>query len=314
MTFEIRLAVLVLAAFATVSLAVSFLVPWLAGRIARARPRSFATALTTVRLLPAGAGLLAATIAFVSFLIFEDRGRIETTGMLLQMLAILSLLLAAAFAVRWYLITRQTRHLVAKWLPNARRIALGAAGVPAYVVASDFPIIGVVGLVRPRLIVAQSVLDTCTPEELEAILAHEQAHIERHDNLWRALQMAAPDVLSWLPISRQLQSAWHAATEEAADDCAARLGQCGRPLLAQALVKVARLAVARLDPCDLPATALYRGEDIERRVRRLLMPEGADARPRRALSVGLALAGATLIASNLETVHLILEAAVHGLP
>jgi Zn-dependent protease with chaperone function len=313
-TFEVRLAVLVLAAFATASLTVSVLVPWLAGRIALARPRSTATAITTVRLLPAGAGLLAATIAGASFLIFEERARIETTGVLLQALALLTLLLAAAFAVRWYLITRQTRHLIARWLPHARRIVLGGARVPAYVVASEFPLIGVVGLVRPKLVVAQSVLDACTPEELDAILAHEQAHIERRDNLWRALLMAAPDLLSWLPISRRLQSAWHAATEEAADDCAGRLGQFGRPLLAQALVKVAGLAVSRLEPRDLPATALYRGDDIERRVRRLLAPEGAAARPRRAWRVGLALAGATLIAANLDTVHLILEAAVHGLP
>lgn len=314
MTFEIRLAVLVLAAFATASLATSALVPWMARRITRARPRSIATALTTVRLLPAGAGLLAAAVAGASFLTFEERGRIETTGVLLQGLAILTLLLTAAFAVRWYLITRQTRRLIARWLPDARPITLGAARVPAFVVASEFPIIGVIGVVRLKLIIAQSVLDACSPEELEAILAHEQAHIERRDNLWRALLMAAPDLLTWLPISRRLQSAWHAATEEAADDCAGRLGQRGRPLLAQALVKVARLAVSRPEPGELPASALYRGDDIERRVRRLLAPADAAARPHRTLRAVLALALTALAVAGLETVHQILEAAVHGLP
>jgi Zn-dependent protease with chaperone function len=313
-TFEIRLAVLVLAAFAAASLAASVLVPWVAARITLARPRSIATALTTVRLLPAGAGLIVATVVFAAFLIFEDRSRIETTGVLLQVLAVLTLFFTAAFAVRWYLITRQTRRLIARWLPNARPIVLGAARVPAFVVASGFPVIGVIGVVRPRLIVAQSVLDACTPEELEAILAHEQAHIERRDNLWRALLMAAPDVLTWLPISRRLQSEWHAATEEAADDCAGRLGQRGRPLLAQALVKVARLAVSRLQPGDLPATALYRGDDIERRVRRLLAPEDAVARPHRAVRIAIALACAAWVVASLESVHLLLEAAVHGLP
>jgi Zn-dependent protease with chaperone function len=313
-TFEVRLAVLVLAAFATVSLAASAIVPWIAGRMTLARPRSIATTLTTLRLLPAGAGLLAAAVAFTSFVLYEQRGRPETTGVLLQLLAALTVLLAGAFSVRWYLIALQTRRLVARWLPNARPIALGAAGVPAFVVASDFPIIGVIGLVRVKLVVAQSVLDACTPEELEAILAHERAHIERRDNLWRALLMAAPDVLTWLPVSRRLQSAWHAATEEAADDCAGRLGPIGRPLLAQALVKVARLAASPLDPADLPATALYRGDDIERRVRRLLAPEGAAPGRYRVLGAALALALTALTVANLETVHLILEAAVHGLP
>jgi Zn-dependent protease with chaperone function len=313
-TFEIRLAVLVLAAFATASLAASVLVPWIAARISLARPRSIATALTTVRLLPAGASLLAAAAAGAAFLIFEERGRIETTGMLLQALAVLTLLFTAAFAVRWYLVTRQTRRLIARWMPNACPITLGAARVPAFVVASEFPIIGVIGVVRPRLIIAQSVLDACTAEELESILAHEQAHIERRDNLWRALLMTTPDVLTWLPISERLQAAGHAATEEAADDCAGRLGERGRPLLAQALVKVARLAVSRVEPGDLPATALYRGDDIGRRVRRLLAPEGAAARPHRALRVVLALALSALAVASLETVHQILEAAVHGLP
>ena len=314
MTFEVRLAVLVLAAFATASLAASVLVPWAAARITLARPRSIAAALTTLRLLPVGAGVFAAVVTFASFLIFEQRSRLESTGVLLQALAALTLTFTGAFAVRWHLITRQTRRLVARWLPDARPIALGAARVPAFVVASEFPIVGVIGVVRPRLIIAESVLDACTPEELEAILAHEQAHIERRDNLWRALLMAAPDALAWLPISRRLQSAWHAATEEAADDCAGRLGRQGRPLLAQALVKVARLAVSRREPGDLPATAFYRGGDIERRVRRLLAPEGAAARPHRAVRVVLALAFAALTIASLETVHLILEAAVHGLP
>ncbi len=313
MTFEVRLAVLVLASFAAASLAASILVPGIASRMRLARPRSIATALTTLRLLPAGAGLIAAAITFTSFVIFEERDRIETTGVLLQVLAVLTLAFTAAFAVRWYLITRQTRRLIARWLPIARPIQLGAARVPAFVVDSDFPVIGVIGVVRLKLVIAQSVLDACTPEELEAILAHEQAHIERHDNLWRALIMAA-DVLTWLPISRQLHSAWHAATEEAADDYAARLGHRGRPLLAQALVKVARLAVAPAAPQDLPATALYRGDDIERRVRRLLAPEDDATRPRRAWRVLLALGFAALTIASLETVHLILEAAVHGLP
>lgn len=314
MSFEVRLAVLVLAAFAATSLAVSVLVPWCAGRITRSRPRSLATALTMLRLLPAGAGFAAAGIAFASFLLFEPRDRVETTGLLLQLLALVTVFLIGSAIARWYIIARRTRHLAERWLPGARPIGLGNGRVPAFVVAADFPIVGVIGVVRLKLIIAQSVLDACTPEEIEAILAHELAHVERRDNLWRALLMTAPDLLTWLPVSRRLNVSWQAATEEAADDCAGRLGRRGRPLLAQALVKVARLAVSRLDPHQLPASALYRGEDIERRVRRLLGPETDPARPHRALGVLIALALGAVAFASLETVHLILEAAVHGLP
>ena len=118
MTFEVRLAVLVLAAFATASLAASIVVPWIAQRITGAQPRSIATALTTLRLLPAGAGLVAAAIVFASFVAFEERGRIETTGVLLQVLAGLALFFTAVFGIRWYLITRQTSRLIARTPPG----------------------------------------------------------------------------------------------------------------------------------------------------------------------------------------------------
>ena len=314
MTFWPRLAVVVLASFAMASLLVSLIIPWCVSRVRRARPGSLATAVTVLRLLPAGAALLAAIVSLGSFVFFEPRGRHEELGLLLPALAALAALLIGAAGVRWFLITRQTRRLLARWLPEARSIELGADRVAAFVIQSDFPVVAVIGLFRLKLVIAQSVLDACTPEEIDAILAHEGAHIARHDNLWRSLIMTSPDLLTWLPISHRLYASWQAATEEAADDCAARLGDRGRALLAQALVKVARLAVSQLDQRDVPVSALFRGEDIERRVRRLLAPRVEPGPRRRALGILIALAFAALTAASLETVHIILETAVHALP
>src|SRR5262249_45354693 len=146
--------------------------------------------------------------------------------------------------------------------------------VPAFVVNIGFPIVAVVGLFRPRLIVSRVVLDACGEAEMQAILAHEAWHLVRRDNIRRVLLSAAPDVLSWLPRAVRFSEEWQRASEEAADDAAARLGPAGRVHLAEALVRVARLAPAsgHVLSCPLPASALYRGESIERRVRRVLDP------------------------------------------
>ena len=65
----------------------------------------------------------------------------------------------------------------------------------------------------------------------------------------------------------------------------------------------------------MPASALYRGENIERRVRRLLAPVEPVTvrwtRPQRRLIRGAVMAGCVLA---LEAVHNVVEAAVTHLP
>ena len=315
MTFGVRFAVLALAALAAGSLAGTLVVPWLSGRVrGKVAPQDQANALFHLRMAPTAISLVCGGLVTAAFLIFEPREPQETIGVLLVALSGLSVTLLVAGAARWTLILRDTRRLGRRWMADARPLSLPGVRIPAFAVRTDFPFVSVMGLFRPTLIVAESVLKTCTPEELTAILAHEQGHIARRDNLRRALIQSAPDLLSWLPAARRLHEAWHVATEEAADDLAGRASERGRLLLAQALVTVARLAPARIDPHDLPASALYRGENIEQRVRRLLAPEPAlaaiDRRARAALAAVL-LAAAV---ASLGAVQLLVEAAVHSLP
>jgi beta-lactamase regulating signal transducer with metallopeptidase domain len=162
------------------------------------------------------------------------------------------------------------------------------------------------------------VLEACTPEELEAILAHEQGHIDRHDNLRRLLMYAAPDALTWLPFPLRLETAWRAATEEAADDEAARAGDAGRVALASALVKVARLATAPRPTGLMPASSLYCGENLDGRVRRLLQPRedaGLSDPQRRRLRAAAAIIGLIAISAvALRGVQALIELTIQSLP
>jgi bla regulator protein blaR1 len=313
--FELRLFVVSLGAFAGSGLLGAALVPWLWRRIAATVPADRAAALLRLRLFPAALALTGASFAATSYLLFEPRANQEDTGIILLMLAALATILGIGAIVRTGQLSRATRNACRGWLRTAEPVTLPGARVPTLAVATPFPIVAVVGVFRPRLMVARSVLSACTPEELATIAAHEQAHLAARDNLRRALFLLAPDIVGWLPLSGRLLADWREATEEAADDAAAESCTDRRLLLAQALIKVARLAPPGSRPTMLPASALYDGASIERRVRRLLAPPRAD-RPRRTAWHGATVAGLVLGACGLAIggVQAILELAVNFLP
>jgi Zn-dependent protease with chaperone function len=309
MTFELRTVVIALAAFAACG-TVGALSAWL--RASRQTSRLTDSALLTVRMLPTLSAAFGMALAMLAFALFEHRGH-EETGLVLRSLATLGVVLIVHAAWRAWRLYRRTRQSLNQWMASARPVTLPGIDLPIFTVNSTFPIVAVVGLIRQRIVIARSVLEGCEPDELRAILAHEQIHIDRHDNVRRAIFATAPDVLSWLPISDRLLAAWHDRCEESADNGAGRLGDGGRVLLAQALIRVARLATVPPLVHDLPASALYRGEDLNRRIHRLLGPPAAVAAPSRRLRYLVAL-GVTASILAVRPIHDLVEAAVTWLP
>jgi Zn-dependent protease with chaperone function len=309
MTFELRILVIGLSAFAafgTIGALAAWL--WARGRTGRLTDSE----LLGLRMLPTVSALFAMTLTMLAFALFEPRGH-EATGLVLRSLAMLGAALIVHAGWRAWRLYRRTRHSLNQWMATAEPVTLPGIDLPIFAVSSTFPVVAVVGLIRQRIVIARSVLNECAPDELRAILAHEQMHIDRHDNVRRALFASAPDVLSWLPVSDRLLAAWHDRCEESADNGAGRLGERGRVLLAQALIRVARLAPSPPSIHDLPASALYRGEDLRRRVHRLLAPPASVAVPSRGLRDLAALAiTASLMA--LRPIHDLVEAAVTWLP
>jgi beta-lactamase regulating signal transducer with metallopeptidase domain len=315
MSFDARFIVVALATFAIANLAVSAFVPALWRRRAASSAPVPAGDLRSLRLLPATVAALSMALAALSFVFFEPR-RPETIGLVMLALATLAGGLLVVATLRLVRLVRASRRAARAWMADATPITLEGWARPAFAIGSSFPIVAVVGVWRPRLIVARSVLAACTAGELRAIVAHERGHVDRADNTGRLLIAVTPDVLSWLPFSTRFAAAWHDAAEDAADDCAGTLGDRGRLLLAEALVRVARLTPAGLTaPAVVPTSALYRGENIERRVRRLVNPAGPvlvqPAFWRRAVTRAAIVVGCVLA---LKAVWEILEAAVTFLP
>src|SRR5207244_3461916 len=94
----------------------------------------------------------------------------------------------------------------------------------------------VVGYFRPVILLPVSVVTGLTAAQLEAILAHELAHVRRHDYLVNLLQTLGETVFFYHPAVWWLSSPIRSERENCCDDIAAAvLGNAveyGRALLA----------------------------------------------------------------------------------
>lgn len=244
--------------------------------VARLSPAAQAQAILYLRLLPfAGAVLFVCGFIIPAYLHHEPHPTNEVVSLKLALFAACCLVGLALAAWRGLRSWRATRRLVADWLSHAEPLRLADARVPVYRVRHRFPVIAVVGVVRPRLFIASHLFDVLSAEELRAAVMHEDGHLAAHDNLKRATLRACRDVLMLVPLGRTLDHAWAEQTEAAADEHAARAGGAQNALnLASALIKIARLvpAAGTISPA-MPAGAFLIGATAEsgiaRRVRRL---------------------------------------------
>ncbi len=122
----------------------------------------------------------------------------------------------------------------------------------------------VIGWMKPVILMPASALAGLNPHQLEAILAHELAHIRRHDYLVNLMQTVVETLLFYHPAVWWLSRRIRAERENCCDDLAVSL--CGDPYsYAQAL--------ADLEELRTPGRHLVMaasGGSLVRRVRRLL--------------------------------------------
>lgn len=218
------------------------------------------------------------------------------------------LLLSARTVVAWSITHRmarqETQAPAACWreaLTHAlRHVRLSR---PVRLLASarvDVPM--VIGLWRPLILVPAGAITGLSAAQLEAILAHELAHIRRHDYLVNLLQSFVETLLFYHPAVWWLSHRIREEREHCADDLAVHC--CGDAVLyARALAHIEEL---RLAPSPHPALGVSDGS-LLLRVRRLLSVS-AGTTPRRswrlASGLGSAVLAVTLGTSQLpETAH-----------
>lgn len=221
---------------------------------------------------PIGSLVCVMTLLLPAYIAHEPQDSAETVSVKLALLALLSISGIALALWRGLATWRATRRLAADWMLHAEPIQLHGISIPAYKLKHSFPVIAIVGVVRPRLFVATHLIEQLEAEELSAAVLHEKAHLAARDNFKRALMRACGDMLAVVPCGRTLERLWKEASEAAADEYAARVGGSAFALsLAAALIKLARLIPESAKP-TLPAGAFLFGEagtSLESRVQRL---------------------------------------------
>jgi Zn-dependent protease with chaperone function len=275
---------------------------------------------------PAVAVISVAALLIPSYLAYEPYSTNEFVSKKLAALAILSAIGVALALSRGFRSWLATRSLLRKWLAAATPIQLPEIDVPTFRIRHPFPIIAVVGMFRPRLFIAERVIESLSQEEMVAAIAHECGHLAARDNLKRSLLRACRDALMIVPCGRSIDRAWSENAEAAADEHAADRGAAVALNLASALIEIARMVPPGARP-SMPAGAFILGNEtrgVRGRVNRLLALAGAD-RPRpnlifiswaERIGLCLLLAGLTLTLTStpaLASLHVAMERVVQAL-
>ena len=109
--------------------------------------------------------------------------------------------------------------------------------------SSEVAVASVLGLTRPVIVLPAMLLDTLDADELDQVVLHEYAHVQRRDDWARLLQVGLEAVLCFHPAVWWIGRALHLEREVACDDWV--VARWGRRRYAQCLTTVARAACAR---------------------------------------------------------------------
>lgn len=185
---------------------------------------------------------------------------------------------------------------------------------------SDFPIVSVpggaklchaAGVLRRRILISAELSRAMPRDQVDAALAHEEAHLRRRDPA-AFLGFSAASLVAVPNIAQFFQARFHEAIEEACDaEAAERMGS--RHLVAMALVNVAALQRQSAEPPEVvPA---FGQTALERRVHLLLQEDALPVAPARAI-LFVSLVGALgmgLALLQAQELHHVVETLLHRL-
>jgi Zn-dependent protease with chaperone function len=158
-------------------------------------------------------------------------------------------------------------------------------------VASEYPLAFTTGLRESVIVVASRLTEALSPASLNAVMAHEAAHRERRDPLWKAVCSVA-GVFYPFGVKSRLLAEHDLACENACDRQASAVVGSGA-LVAKAILDVLRLSPHASEPS--PVSAGFAESHIERRLEALVGNAPADSDLPRWLWLPVAASAAALV-------------------
>jgi Zn-dependent protease with chaperone function len=157
---------------------------------------------------------------------------VNVAAVLLLMLAVLGVLVLARVLSALWRQSRGYRHFV-----RDLHVIGPLPGHPSVsVVADPVPQAFCAGYLRPRVYVSEGALKLLGPDELAAVLLHEQDHRNARDPLRFACARILSQSLFFLPALRPLSDRYAELAEQRADDAAVRGNDGEKQALASALL------------------------------------------------------------------------------
>ncbi|HVQ42899.1 MAG TPA: M56 family metallopeptidase [Vicinamibacterales bacterium] len=220
------------------------------------------------------ASALASTAGATLPIVATDGGGALVTGVPdIMFAAIVGIWLAGVgvFGLRlaggWLVARRVARQAVRPAAAEIQRLAVAVGerlGVRRAVTVLESTLVAVpvmVGWLKPVIVLPAAALAGLTPDQLESLLAHELAHVRRHDFLVNLLQSIVEALLFYHPAVWWISRRVRMERERCCDDVT--VGVCDRLVYAEALKELAAMASPRF------ALAATDG-DLLSRIRRVL--------------------------------------------
>jgi uncharacterized protein (TIGR03435 family) len=130
---------------------------------------------------------------------------------------------------------------------------------------------GVFGVFQPFLLLPDGLSEHLTPEQFEAIVAHELCHVRRRDNLSSAIHMVVETLFWFHPVVWWIQARLVEERERACDEAVLQMG--GDPQdYAEGIVTVCKFYLKSPLVCVSGVT----GSDLKRRVETIMLNRAAD--------------------------------------
>jgi len=171
---------------------------------------------------------------------------------------------AMFLSFRW----RRRWRMIHEAARGATRLAFGCA-VPTLASSTTMEP-GVFGIFRPVILLPEGIADDLTPEQLEAILAHELRHIGYRDNLTAALHMCVETVFWFHPVIWWIGAKLMDEREHDCDEAVLRQGS--RPGdYARGIVHVCE----RYVESPLACASGIGGSDLKKRIREIMTWRGS---------------------------------------
>jgi beta-lactamase regulating signal transducer with metallopeptidase domain len=178
-------------------------------------------------------------------------------------------LLSARLLLSWIRARRLVRRGAQPAAPELQLMAirlsdaLGLRGAVKLLQSAAVEVPSVIGSLRPVVLIPASALTGLTPEQIEMVLAHELAHIRRHDFLVNLLQAVVETLMFYHPAVWWMSRRVRIERENCCDDLAVAV--CGNPIqYARALTRLEELRAS-----TMTVVVAANGGSLIERIRRI---------------------------------------------